>query len=66
MKIEAGKAKERQATSTGGNNPQLCEKSHEAGRADEETAKQFGISSNTLRKEIAIVDNRDKLKGGIE
>ena len=31
-KIEALRAKERQATSTGGSNPQLCEKSHEAGR----------------------------------
>lgn len=61
-KIEALKAKERQATSTGGSNPQLCEKSHEAGRTDETVASKLGIgSSNTYRKEKYISDNRDSL-----
>lgn len=58
-KIETLKAKERMATSTGGSNPQLCEKSHEAGRTDEVVASKLGIgSSNTYRKEKYISDNR--------
>ena len=61
-KIEALRAKERQATSTGGSNPQLCEKSHEAGRTDEVVASKLGIgSSNTYRKEKYISDNREIL-----
>lgn len=61
-KIESVKAKERQATSTGGVNPQLCENSHEAGRTDEIVAEKLGIgSSNTYRKEKYIVDNADTL-----
>ena len=61
-KIEALRAKERQATSTGGSNPQLCEKSHEAGRTDEVVASKLGIgSSNTYRKEKYISDNREVL-----
>lgn len=61
-KIETLRAKERQATSTGGSNPQLCEKSHEAGRTDEVVASKLGIgSSNTYRKEKYISDNREVL-----
>lgn len=61
-KIESVKARERQATSTGGVNPQLCENSHEAGRTDEIVAEKLGIgSSNTYRKEKYIVDNADTL-----
>ena len=52
LRIEQAKAKERQ---------DLGEKSHEGGRSDEKTAEQFGISSNTLRKEISIVDHQDAL-----
>lgn len=32
------------------------------GRADEETSKQFGISRDTLRKEIAIAEHQDILE----
>lgn len=61
-RIEAAKAKERQATSTGGSNPQLRENSNEAGRTDEIVANKLGIgSSNTYRREKFIADNRDKL-----
>lgn len=55
-RIEAAKADERMKA---GVNP--SENSHEGGRTDEITAKHFGISSNTLRKEIAIVDNKNLL-----
>ena len=52
----AAKARERQATSTGGSNPQLRENSHEAenGRTDETIAKIAGISSNTIRRAKVI------------
>lgn len=52
LRIEQAKAKERQT---------LGEKSHEGGRADEKTAEKFDMSSNTLRKELSIADNRDML-----
>ena len=50
----AAKAKERQATSTGGAKPQLRENSHEAerGRTDESLAQIAGISSNTIRRAV--------------
>lgn len=61
-KIEALKAKERQATSTGGSNPQLCKKSDEAGRTDEVVEDKLGIGSkDTYRKEKYISDNREVL-----
>lgn len=60
-RIEQAKAKERQATSTGGADPQLRENSHKAARADEATAEQFGISSNTMRRELFIADNANLL-----
>lgn len=52
----AAKAKERQATSTGGANPQLRENSHEAekGRTDESLAQIAGVSSNTIRRAKVI------------
>ena len=53
LRIEQAKAQERQLF---GEN--LGEKSHEGGRSDEKTAEQFGVSSNTMRKEISIVDNK--------
>jgi ParB family chromosome partitioning protein len=52
LRIEQAKAKERQ---------NLGEKSREGGRSDEKTAEQFGVSSNTMRKEISIVENKDLL-----
>lgn len=61
-KIESVKAKERQATSTGGANPQLSLKSDEAGRTDEIVAEKLGIGGkDTYRKEKYIVDNADTL-----
>ena len=61
-KIESVKARERQATSTGGINPQLSLKSDEAGRTDEIVAERLGIGGkDTYRKEKYIVDNADTL-----
>ena len=57
-RIEAAKADERMKAGKAVNH---SENSHEGGKTDEITAKQFGISSNTLRREIAIVDNKDLL-----
>jgi len=56
LRIEQAKAKERQ-----GERSDLREKSHEGMRADEATAEQFGISSNTMRRELFIADNADML-----
>lgn len=56
LRIEQAKAKERQESGK----KNLSDNSHE-GRSDEATASQFGISSNTMRKEISIVDNKDLL-----
>lgn len=50
MRIEQAKAKERQ---------NLGQKSDEGSRADDVTAKQFGISRDTLRKEMEIVEHKD-------
>lgn len=46
----AAKAKERQATSTGGKNPQLRQKSAQAetGKTREELAKLAGVSRDTI------------------
>ncbi len=58
------KARERQATSTGGVNPQLTKKSTEAdnGEVSEIVASKVGIGSkDTYRKEKYIVDNADTL-----
>ncbi len=61
-KIESVKARERQATSTGGVNPQLSLKSDEAGRTDEIVAERLEIGGkDTYRKEKYIVDNADTL-----
>lgn len=56
--LVAAKAKERQATSTGGVNPQLRENSREAekGRTDETLAQIAGISTNTIRRAKVIED----------
>lgn len=72
MRIEQEKARERQET---GKALDLSENSHEGGgsgesgrqksdtpaRADETTAEQFGISRDTMRKEMTIVENKDLL-----
>ena len=54
-RIEEAKAKERM--SDGGKG---CQNSDTL-RSDEATASQFGISRDTFRKELAIVDNKDLL-----
>lgn len=52
LAIEQVKASERQ---------NLGLKSDEGARADDVTASQFGVSRDTLRKEISIVDHKDAL-----
>ena len=52
LRIEQAKAKERQ---------DLGLKSDEGSRADDATAKQFGIGRDTMRREMEIADNRDML-----
>ena len=47
MRIETEKARERQEEGV-----DLSEKSNEGGRADDKTAKAFGVSATTMRKEI--------------
>ena len=53
LRIEQAKAKENM--SAGGEGREI---SHTL-RSDESTAAQFGISSNTMRKELTIVDNKE-------
>ena len=62
--LVAAKAKERQATSTGGANPQLRENSHEAekGRTDESLAQIAGVSSQTIRRTKVVKE----LGGGFQ
>lgn len=63
-RIESLKAKERQATSTGGVNPQLRQISDkvENKRTDEIVSEKLGIGSrDTYRKEKYIVDNQNSL-----
>ena len=63
-KIESIKAKERQATSTGGANPQLVQNFAEAdaNKTRNIVAEKLGIGSGeTYRKEKYIVDNADTL-----
>ena len=56
MRIEKEKAKERQEAGV-----DLGENSNEGGRADEKTAAAFGISQNTMRREMSIVEHKDLL-----
>lgn len=63
-RIEAAKAKERQATSTGGSEPQPVQKFAQAEQTKtrDVVAEKLGIGSGeTYRKEKYISDNRDKL-----
>ena len=57
------KAKEKQATSTGGSKPQLSQKSDEAEpmRTDEELSKLAGVSRDTI---CSLVRNLTKQQGG--
>ena len=55
LRIEQAKAKENMAA--GGEGREI---SHTL-RSDETTAAQFGVSSNTMRREMAIVENQDLL-----
>lgn len=64
-RIESLKAKERQATSTGGTDPQLRPNLDKAEnkRTDEIVAKKLGIGGkDTCRKEKYIADNKDSNK----
>lgn len=60
MRIEKEKARERMES---GKAIDPSQKSDEgtSGRADETTAKQFGVSRDTMRKEMSIVENKDLL-----
>ena len=61
-KIESVKARERQATSTGGSNPQLSLKLDKAARTDEIVAAKLGIGGkDTYRKEKFIYENQSSL-----
>ena len=61
-KIESAKARERQATSTGGSNPQLRQTFGKAERTDEVVAEKLGIGSKeTYRKEKYIYENQSTL-----
>ena len=55
LRIEQAKAKERQGERTS------VENKTEVIRADSETAKQFGIAKDTMRKEMSIVENKNLL-----
>lgn len=55
LRIEQAKAKERQGERTSDRNLT------EVQRSDVATAEQFGISRDTMRREIEIADNRDLL-----
>lgn len=55
LKIEEAKAKERQGNKTS------VENNAEVKRSDEITAEKFEVSATTMRKEIAISDNRKLL-----
>lgn len=57
LRIEQAKAKERQ-----GDRKQTSDRNlTEVQRADDAVAKQFNVSRDTMRKEMAIVDNSDTL-----
>lgn len=61
-RIEQAKAKERQEEGTNQYTERLRPILDEGSkRADEVTAKQFGIGKDTFRKELAIVDHKDLL-----
>ena len=61
-KIEGLKARERQATSTGGSNPHLSLKLDKAARTDEIVAAKLGIGGkDTYRKEKFIYENQSSL-----
>ena len=59
LRIEQAKAKERMEEGRNQHSP--SENSHEGYRADEVTASHFGISSNTMCRELFIADNADLL-----
>lgn len=54
-RIEAAKAKDRTKAGT------LVENSTEVGRSDNIVAERFGLKKDNMRREIAIVDNKDLL-----
>ena len=60
-RVVAAKARERQATSTGGTNPQLRLNSDRAGRTDDEVAKELGIGRDKWRRIKTIIENKEFL-----
>lgn len=60
LRIEQTKAKERMSDG-GGSGESGRQKSDTPKRADESTASQFGVSRDTMKKEISIVENKDLL-----
>lgn len=56
MRIEQEKAMERMSNG-GGSGESGRQKSDTPARADETTAEQFGISRDTMQKEMTIVEN---------
>lgn len=62
MRIEKEKARERQAaTQFGSNAVQQTFAEPDKGQARDKTAAAFGVSGETMRKEMQIVENRDRL-----
>ena len=61
MRIESAKAKERQGERTDLQVETSGKHLSEVVRADETTASQFGVSRETMRKEMSIVDNKELL-----
>lgn len=62
MRIEKEKARERQAaTQFGSNAVQQMFAEPDKGQARDKTAAAFGVSGETMRKEMQIVENRDRL-----
>lgn len=61
MRIEQEKARERQESTLKQNADAVSPKSDTRGRADDATAKAFGVGRDTMRKEMQIVDNKHLL-----
>lgn len=62
--VEAAKARQRQATSTGGSCPRLGANlpQAEVGKASDRAANQFGVSRHTAQKAATVVESIDELK----
>lgn len=61
MRIEKEKARERMTTGENQYTESPSPKSDEGGRADDATAKAFGVGRDTMRKEMQIVEHKNLL-----